>query len=82
MYRRYIFKTKSIDDYRPLVDMKDIKCPWWCTGEGEDYVTILCYLPIGEDLFKYWDDAYDIYIQETPIITYTDRFKKPDWIED
>ena len=49
-YMRYRFKTKSIDDYRPLKDMKDIQCPWWCSGEGEDYAIIICYLPKSIDL--------------------------------
>ena len=79
-YIRYRFKTKAIDDYRPLIDMKDIQCPWWCSGEGTDYVIIICYLPKQEDLFKYWDDAYDIDSKEVDEITYTSRFKKPDWI--
>lgn len=78
---RYRFKTKAIEDYRPLMDMSKIKCPWWCSGEGDDYVVIVCYLPKGEDLFKYWDDAYEIEAQEADSITYTDRFPKPEWLE-
>lgn len=82
---KYRFKTKAIDDYRPLVDMKEIQMPWWCTGEGEDYgedyAVIICYLPEGENLKKYWDDAYDIEREKRNCIVYTDRFPKPDWIE-
>ena len=48
MWRRYRFKTKSIDDYRPLVF--NPKYPWWCSGEGNDYVNIIAYLPAGEKL--------------------------------
>jgi len=64
-------------------DMKDIQMPWWCTGSAMDnsYVTIVCFLPEGEDLLKYWDDAYDIDSDERTGITYTDRFPKPDWIK-
>jgi hypothetical protein len=80
---RYRFKTKSVDDYRPLLDMKEIQMPWWCTGIATDdsYAIIVCFLPKGEDLFKYWDDAYDIDSDERTGITYTDRFPKPDWIK-
>lgn len=79
----YRFKTKSVDDYRPLIDMAEIQMPWWCTGSAMDdsYVTIVCFLPKGEDLLKYWDDAYDIDSDERTGITYTDRFQKPDWIK-
>lgn len=80
-YIRYRFKTKAIDDYRPLKDMKDIQMSWWCSGEGEDYAIIICYLPKEIDLKEYWDDAYDIEEQEREEITYTDRFPKPDWIK-
>ena len=78
----YRFKTKSVDDVRPLIDMKDIQMPYWCTGYASDdsYATIVCFLPKGEDLYKYWDDAYDIDSDERDGITYTDRFPKPDWI--
>lgn len=79
-YIKYRFKTKAIEDYRPLKDMKDIQCPWWCSGEGTDYAILICYLPIGVDLFEYWDDAYEIEKQEREEITYTDRFRKPDYI--
>lgn len=80
-YIRYRFKTKAVDDYRPLEDMAEIKCPWWCSGEGNDFVVIVCYLPKGVDLKKYWDDAYEIVAQAVESITYTDRFPKPDWLE-
>lgn len=48
----YRFKTKAVDDCRPLIDMKSIQMPWWCTGYAMDdsYAIIVCYLPKGEDL--------------------------------
>ena len=55
--------------------------PWWNTGYGDEYVAIVCYLPKEEDLFKYWDDAYDIDSEEVTEITYTDRFSKPVWLK-
>lgn len=81
-YKKYRFKTKALEDYRPLKNMKEIQCPWWCSGEGIDYAIIICYLPIEIDLKEYWDDAYDIDMEEVEKITYTDRFKKPDWIKE
>lgn len=80
----YRFKTKSVDDYRPLIDMKGIQMPWWCAGTALDdsYVVIVCYLPKGEDLYKYWDDAYDVESADRTKIRYTDRFPKPDWIKE
>lgn len=79
----YRFKTKSVDDYRPLKDLKDIQMPYWCTGfAGDDsYAIIVCYLPKGVDLLEYWDDAYDITSEETDEIIYNSRFRKPEWLQ-
>ena len=80
---RYRFKTRSVNDFRPLEDLAEIQMPWWCTGESDDgsYMTIVCYLPAGENLLRYWDDAFDIDADERHEITYTSRFPKPSWIE-
>ena len=77
---RYRFCTRAIEDFRPLVDMKHIGMPWWCTGTGHGHVTIVCDLPENEPLMKYWDDAFDIYEEHVDEIVYTDRFKKPEWL--
>ena len=82
---RYRFKTHSVDDPRPLIDLATIKMPWWCTGYayGDEHdleaAIIVCYLPEDEDLNKYWDDAFDVGEECTGTIKYTDRFPKPDW---
>lgn len=85
MYIRYRFKTHSVDDPRPLIDMAKINMPWWCTGLAGDntYAIIVCYLPKGYDksIYYYWDDAFDIEKEETEKITYTDRFPKPCWVD-
>lgn len=83
MVIKYRFKTKVVDDYRPLIDMKDIQMPWWCSGEAADSscTIIICYLPEDEELEKYWDDAYDIKRLTCDQIKYSDRFPKPDWIK-
>ena len=79
---RYRFKTKSVDDCRPLRDMAEIGMPWWCTGYGEDddYAVIVCYLPEWIKLQYYWDDAYDIAQEQRNEITYSHRFPKPAWL--
>lgn len=80
MWKRYRFKTKAVDDYRPLVFNPSY--PWWKTGEGENYVTIVAYLPIGENLLEYWDDAYDTDGRTGDKIIFTDRFPKPNYFKD
>ena len=83
MYIRYRFKTNSVDDPRPLIDMGKINMPWWCTGYGVNngYAIIVCYLPKNLNIYAYWNDAFDIEKEEAEKITYTDRFPKPYWID-
>jgi hypothetical protein len=77
MWKRYRFKTKSIKDYRPLVF--DSHYPWWCSGEGDDYVIIIAFLAKNEDLLEFWDDAFDIEFTYEDNIEFTGRFPKPDY---
>lgn len=78
----YRFKTRSVDDYRPLNDMKDIGMPWWFTGWAMDlsYAVIVCYLPEKESLSKYWNDAFDIQMEYRDEIVYTERLEKPEYL--
>ena len=76
---RHRFKTRSVEDYRPLIF--NPKYPWWCSGfaSNESYVTIIAYLPKGEDLKKYWDDAFDINTIQHDKIEFSGRFPKPEY---
>ena len=80
MWKRYRFKTKAVDDYRPL--KFNPKYPWWCTGHGDNHVTIVAYLPIAEDLLVYWDDAYSVSSTVETELVFTDRFPKPKYFEE
>lgn len=77
MWRRYRFKTKSVDDYRPLVFDKHY--PYWCSGFINEHAVIIVYLPENENLYKYWDDAFDVEWELFKEINFTSRFPKPDW---
>lgn len=81
-WRRYRFLTKSTEDYRPL--LFNPQYPWWCSGEAADgsTATIIAWLPINEDLLKYWDDASEVEYTEHEEIEFTFRFPKPDYFEE
>ncbi len=78
-WKRYRFKTRSVEDYRPLIF--NPKYAWWCSGEDGmgEYAVIIAYLPKDEDLLTYWDDAFDIEFTEEESITFSGRFPKPDY---
>lgn len=69
-WRRYRFKTNSVDDYRPLVF--NPKYPWWCSGFNDESATIIAYLPEN-------DDAFNVTFEVMDIIVFSDRFPKPDY---
>lgn len=79
---RYRFLTHSVDDFRPLIF--NPQYPWWCSGEAGDgsYAIIVAFLPTGEDLKKYWDDAYDVEVDRRANITFSDRFPRPEYFEE
>lgn len=79
LWKRFRFKTKSVNDYRPLIFNPNY--PWWCSGMAgdESYAVIIAYLPVSEDLKKYWDDAFDIEFTEEEKIVFSDRFSKPEY---
>lgn len=79
-WRRYRFKTKISADYRPLVF--NPKYPWWCSGENDATAIIIAWLPINDDLLKYWDDASEVEYTEHEEIEFTSRFPKPDYFEE
>jgi len=85
MWRRYRFHTKSVDDYRPLIFNPEY--PYWCSGyslggtiDEPEYSSaiIIAYLPVSEDLAKYWDDAFDIEYTDHESIEFSDRFPNPE----
>lgn len=78
MWKRYRFKTKSVNDWRPLI--YNPQYPSWCSGYAGDmsYAIIICFLPDGEDLLKYWDDAFDIEFTEHEKPEFSSRFPKPE----
>lgn len=84
-WRRYRFETKSVDDYRPLIFNE--KYPWWCSGHSvnNDFecetAVIVAYLPLSEDLKKYWDDAFNIEYTDHSDIKFSGRFPKPEYFK-
>jgi hypothetical protein len=76
---RYRFKTWARGDIRPLVFNPSY--PWWCSGSAADdsYAIIVAYLPAGEPLERYWDDAEVDFQDDCDEITFTDRFPKPEY---
>lgn len=81
-WRRYRFSTRSVDDYRPLIF--NPAYPWWCSataGDGQS-VVIVAYLPAGESLQRYWDDAFEIDYTDEETITFSERFPRPEYYQE
>lgn len=77
---RYRFKTKEVNDPRPLIF--NPRYPWWLSGQSDVGCVIIMWLPQGEKLKHYYDDAYDIEESVYDKIEFTSRFSKPDYFLD
>jgi len=73
------FKANE-DDYRPV--NWPIKHPYWCTGYGNDHSIIVAYADHVEEIKSNWPEAKDIDATEVEEYKFTERFPKPDWLED
>lgn len=80
MWKRYRFKTHSVEDYRPLIF--NPAYPWWCSGESKDAAIIIAYLPPDANLIDYWDDAFDINFTEEASIQFSDKFPMPNYYKE
>lgn len=71
----------NADDYRPVE--WPIKHPYWCTGySGDDeHAVIVAYADNEAEILRLWPDATDINTEERASYIFTDRFRKPDWME-
>lgn len=74
-WKRYRLKTNSVSDSRPLVFNPSY--PFWESGFNDDHAVMIAWLPAEEDLYKYWDDAFDVEFTEHDEITFSDRFPQP-----
>lgn len=76
---RIRFKA-SPDDYRPI--HWPVKYPYWCTGCGEGYSTVVSYADDEQYILDNWPEATDLDAREVDGYVFTGRFPKPDWFND
>ena len=85
MFRRYRFRTDPDGQQRPV--RWPPAGPYWCTGYGggwnaggePEFAMMVAYLPRAADLLEWWPQAWQIEFQDCDVITFTDRFPRPDW---
>lgn len=65
------------DDPRPI--SWPLKHPYWITGYGEDYATVIAYADDEAQVLALWPDAKDIDSEEVNDYLFTDRFPRPKW---
>lgn len=78
-WTRYRFKANA-EDPRPVFFPPT--GPYWITGYGDGYATVICYLPSAEGdraLRSLWPEAADVESSPRDTIVYSDRFPKPSW---
>ena len=58
-----------------------IKHPYWITGYGDDYSTIVAYADDEAEVLRLWPEAYDIDAEQAVDYLFTARFPKPIWFD-
>lgn len=82
--------VESWDRVRLHVNLEDYRAvvwpplgPYWCSGETDTHAIVVAYVPHGtkdEGIRKFWPEAAEIDRMQNGVpITFSDRFKKPDW---
>jgi hypothetical protein len=67
----------NLDDPRPV--NWPIAFPYWITGYGENYATVVTYCDDRSYVHLNWPEARNLDETEVELIEFTDRFPKPDW---
>ena len=75
---RVRFKTES-EDCRPV--SWPIKHPYWVTGYGDNCSIIVAYADNEAEVMSLWPEAYDLDSEIAENYTFTDRFLRPDWMQ-
>lgn len=56
-----------------------VKHPYWHTGYGDGYSTVVAYADDEAEILRNWPEATEIESEPADEYKFTARFKKPDW---
>ena len=65
------------DDPRPI--RWPVKHPYWITGYGNRYSTIVSYADDIQYVLDNWPEATTLTVQNVDDYEFTSRFPKPEW---
>ncbi len=75
--RFYVNDEACGGDYRPI--KWPPVGPYWCSGETDTDFILIAYVRREQEIFEFWPEATKLSCQERDVITFTDRFPKPEW---
>lgn len=58
-----------------------IKHPYWVTGEGDGYHTIVAYADDETEVLANWPEARNLHPDPADGYVFNERFPKPHWFE-
>lgn len=68
------------DDPRPVV--WPIRHPYWITGGGDGYATVVAYADNKTQIKKLWPEATHIDAEVVDGYAFSDRFPRPKWFNE
>lgn len=78
--KRFRFHSTALDP-RPVAFPPPH--PYWITGAGEGFSTLVAYADNLDQLLEFWPEASAIDVADAPDgYVFTDRFQKPDWFDE
>ena len=68
----------NIADPRPVE--WPIKHPYWITGEGSGYATVVAYADGEDEILRLWPEASQVAASEVSSYEFSERFPAPRWL--
>lgn len=59
-----------------------VKHPYWVTGYGDSYATVVSYADDEQYIFDNWPEATELDVEDAEEYVFTGRFPRPEWMDE
>lgn len=72
----------QVNDSDPRPVVWPVKHPYWVSGYGQNYATVVAYADDEAEILRNWPDAKHIDAESAKEYKFTSRFMRPSWLRD
>lgn len=69
------------NNYDPRPINWPIKHPYWITGYGDNYATVVAYADDEDEILKNWPEASQLDCEDVDGYSFSGRFPRPEWMK-